>query len=163
QRYFGKSARRLDLWESAVVAGLLKAPTRFNPIRDRALAATRTGRVLANMVDAGFISASEAATAALEGRSAHAVAVPRSGTRYFPDGGGARRAEQPDLGGRDLTVVTTLDPRLQNAAEAAVADTLRRYGKAAAVGEAALVALSPDGAVRAMVGGADYDTSQFNR
>jgi penicillin-binding protein 1A len=163
ERYFGKSARRLDLWESAVIAGLLKAPTRFNPIRDRAMAAARTGRVLASMVDAGFIAASEAASAAREGQSSGAVAVTRPGTRYFADWVVARLADQPDLGGRDLVVVTTLDPRLQNAAEAAIADTLRRYGKQASVGEAALVAMSPNGAVRAMVGGVDYDASQFNR
>ncbi len=163
RRYFGKSARRLDLWESAVIAGLLKAPTRFNPIRDRAMAAARADRVLANMVDAGFITAAEAAAATREGKSPHAVAVPRPGIHYFADWIAARLAEQQDLGGRDLTVATTLDRRLQNAAEAAVADTLRRYGKAAAAGEAALVAMSPDGAVRAMVGGVDYDQSQFNR
>jgi penicillin-binding protein 1A len=163
RRYFGKSARRLDLWESAVIAGLLKAPTRFSPIRDRAMAAARADRVLANMVDAGFITAAEAAAAAREGKSGRAVAVPRPGMHYFADWIVARLADQQDLGGRDLTVVTTLDPRLQNAAEAAVADTLRRYGKEAAVGEAALVAMSPDGAIRAMVGGVDYDSSQFNR
>jgi penicillin-binding protein 1A len=163
QRYFGKSARRLDLWESAVIAGLLKAPTRFNPIRDRAMAAARTGRVLASMVDAGFITAAEAAAAAREGEASHAAAIRRPGMHYFADWIVARLVEQPDLGGRDLTVMTTLDPRLQNAAEAAVAETLRRYGKEAAVGEAALVAMSRDGAVRAMVGGVDYDASQFNR
>jgi penicillin-binding protein 1A len=163
QRYFGKSARRLDLWESAVIAGLLKAPTRFNPIRDRAMAAARAGRVLAGMVDAGFITAAEAAAAARAGGLSRPVAVPQPGVHYFADWIVARLAEQPDLEGRDLTVVTTLDPRLQSAAEAAVADTLRRYGKEAAVAEAALVAMSVDGAVRAMVGGVDYDASQFNR
>src|SRR6516162_6100658 len=94
QRYFGKSARRLDLWESAVIAGLLKAPTRFNPIRDRAMAAARTGRVLASMVEAGFITATEAAAAAREGESSHAIAVRRPGTHYFADWIAARLAEQ---------------------------------------------------------------------
>jgi penicillin-binding protein 1A len=162
-RYFGKSARRLDLWESAVLAGLLKAPTRFNPIRDQALATARTERVLANMVEAGFITASDAAAAAREGGSPRAVAAPRSGTHFFADWIVTRLADHAALRDRDLVVVTTLDPRLQNAAETAVADTLQRYGRKAAVGQGALVAMSPGGAVRAMVGGADYDASQFNR
>jgi penicillin-binding protein 1A len=162
-RYFGKSATRLDLWESAVIAGLLKAPTRFNPIRDRAMAAARTDQVLANMVDAGFITPAAAADAESEGRSPRAVTVPRPGMHYFTDWIVSRLADHGDLGNRDLTVVTTLDPRLQNAAEAAIAETLQHYGRNAKVDQGALVAMSPDGAVRAMVGGADYGNSQFNR
>jgi penicillin-binding protein 1A len=162
-RYFAKSATQLDLWECAVIAGLLKAPTRFNPIRDRAIAAARTAQVLANMVDAGFVSAPEAEAAGREGQSPRAVSVPRAGMHYFADWIVERLADHSGLGPRDLTVVTTLDPSMQNMAEAAVADTLRRFGKRAAVDEGALVAMSPDGAVRAMVGGVDYDKSQFNR
>src|SRR6202011_1295574 len=64
---------------------------------------------------------------------------------------------------RDLVVRTTLDPRMQAAAEASVADVLARYAAKDAVSESALVAMSPDGAVRAMVGGRDYGQSQFNR
>jgi penicillin-binding protein 1A len=163
RRYFGKSARQLDLWECAVIAGLLKAPTRFNPIRDRATAEARTAQVLANMVEAGDITRAEATTAAREGASPRAVAVPRPDLHYFADWIVGRIAEQSDLGDRDLVVLTTLDLRLQRAAEAAIADTLRRYRTTSAVGEGALVAMSPDGAVRAMVGGVDYSKSQFNR
>jgi penicillin-binding protein 1A len=163
RRYFGKSARQLDLWECAVIAGLLRAPTRFNPIRDRALAAARSGQVLANMVDAGFITAAEAAAARREGEAPHTVAVARPGMHYFADWIAARLADYSGLGDRDLTVVTTLDPTMQNIAEAAVADTIRRYGERASVSQGALVAMTPDGAVRAMVGGLDYDESQFNR
>src|SRR5207244_9451591 len=65
--------------------------------------------------------------------------------------------------GRDLTVTTTLDVGLQAEAEAAIAETLARDGPKAAVSQGALVAMSPDGAVRAMVGGRDYRESQFNR
>jgi penicillin-binding protein 1A len=161
-RYFGKSARQVDLYESALIAGLLKAPTRFNPIRDRDSAAARTQQVLANMVDAGFITKRDAA-AATEGAPLAAVPPTRPGTRYFADW----VAEQlPDFAGardRDLTVVTTLDPRLQAEAEAVIADTIARDGARAAVSQGALVALAPDGAVRAMVGGRSYDASQFNR
>jgi penicillin-binding protein 1A len=162
-RYFGKSARQLDLWESAAIAGLLKAPTRFNPIRDRAIADARTDQVLANMVDAGFITAAQKTEAEREGRSPRAVTVARPGTHYFADWILARLADHAGLGDHDLTVVTTLDPHLQDLAEAAIAAALRRDGRKDRVGQGALVAMSPDGAVRAMVGGADYGRSQFNR
>jgi penicillin-binding protein 1A len=163
QRYFGESARRLDLWECAVIAGLLRAPTRFSPLRDRALAEARGDQVLANMVDAGFITAARAAAARREGESWHMVAVARPGMHYFADWIAERLAGYSGLGDRDLTVVTTLDPGMQSAAEAAVIDTIRRYGEKASVEEGALVAMTPDGAVRAMVGGFDYNESQFNR
>src|SRR6267143_2973878 len=82
-RYFGKSARRTTLYESAVIAGLLKAPTRFNPTRDSDRAASRTARVLANMVEAGFIGTAYATAAEKQG-SALTVAG-RPGSRYFAD------------------------------------------------------------------------------
>ena len=82
-RYFGKSAAKLNLFESAVVAGLLKAPTRFSPARDRDKAAGRAGQVLDNMVEAGFITAADAAAAQKEG--AALAVIGRPGSRYFAD------------------------------------------------------------------------------
>ena len=162
-RYFNKSARHTNLYESAAVAGLLKAPTRFNPTRDRDKAAARTEQVLANMVDARFITRNEASAAIERGGSLAEVAAVRPGTRYFADWVTEQLSEFGNTGGRDLTVVTTLDPRMQAEAEAAVADVIAREGSKKAVTQSALVAMSPDGAVRAMVGGRDYDRSQFNR
>ncbi len=161
-RYFGRSARDLDLYQCAVIAGLLKAPARFNPARDRDRAATRTAQVLANMVDAGYLGEAQAEVAEQEESSLGAVEIARPGMRYFADWIADRLADFAGAG-RDLTVRTTLDPRMQQAAEAAIADTLARDGAKAAVREGALVAMSPEGAVRAMVGGADYRASQFNR
>src|SRR5580692_1252256 len=74
-RYFGKSARRTTLYESAAIAGLLKAPTRFNPARDRDKAATRTAQVLARMVEAGIITEAQAAAAIKERTALAAVAI----------------------------------------------------------------------------------------
>jgi penicillin-binding protein 1A len=162
-RYFGKSARGLDLYQCAVIAGLLKAPARFNPARDRDRAATRTAQVLANMVDAGFIGEAQAELAEQEEGSLGAVEMARPGVRYFADWITDRLADFAGAGSRDLTVQTTLDPRMQQMAEAAIGDTLARDGAKAAVREGALVAMSLDGAVRAMVGGVDYRASQFNR
>jgi penicillin-binding protein 1A len=160
-RYFGKSARHTTLYESAAIAGLLKAPTRLNPTRDRDKAAARTAQVLINMIEAGFVRENEAAAALSEGASFPAVARP--GSLYFADWVAEQLADFAGNGSRDLTVTTTLDIRLQAEAEAAVAETLVRDGPKAAVSQGALVAMTPDGAVRAMVGGRDYKESQFNR
>jgi len=162
-RYFGKSARRVTLYESAALAGLLKAPARFNPTRDREKAAARTAQVLARMVEAGFVTETQAASASNEGTSRPALAGARSGARYFADWIAEQLSDFAGAGSRDLTVTTTLDPGLQAEAEAAVAETIARDGPKAAVSQGALVAMSPDGAVRAMVGGRDYSASQFNR
>jgi len=162
-RYFGKSARHTSLYESAAIAGLLKAPARFNPTRDRDKAAARTARVLANMVEAGIVTESQVANATKEGTSRLLVAGARSGTRYFADWIAEQLSDFAGVGSRDLTVTTTLDPALQAEAEAAIAETITRDGPKAAVSQGALVAMSPDGAVRAMVGGRDYSGSQFNR
>jgi penicillin-binding protein 1A len=162
-RYFGISAARLDLYQSAMIAGLLKAPARFNPTRDRELAAARTAQVLSNMVEAGYISQSEAAAASREAGALGVVSGTRPGTRYFADWIAAQVTDFAGPDSRDLTVVTTLDPRMQAAAERVVAATIARDGARASVSQGALVAMSPDGAVRAMVGGRSYDASQFNR
>jgi penicillin-binding protein 1A len=159
-RYFDKSAKELTLFESAVIAGLLKAPTRFSPAHDRAAADARAAQVLDNMVEAGFISRSQAAAAGKEG--APVAAIGRPGSRYFADW----IADQiRDFAGtdRDLIVHTTLDPAMQQAAQAAVDEVLAHYGARDRASQGALVAMTPDGAVRAMVGGRDYAQSQFNR
>src|SRR6266436_8919521 len=98
-----------------------------------------------------------------EGAMLAAVPPTRPGARYFADWIAEQLADFAGSGGRDLTVSTTLDVALQAEAEAAVAETLARDGPKAAVSQGALVAMSPDGAVRAMVGGRDYAQSQFNR
>ena len=163
-RYFNKSARNLSLTEAAIIAGLLKAPTRFSPAHDSDLAAERAQQVLANMADAGFITAAQAQEAAAsEKHELAASARSPPGSRYFADWVAAELGRLNEAQGRDVVVVTTLDPRMQAAADAAIAATLDRDGEKAQVDEGALVAMTPDGAVRAMVGGRDYGESQFNR
>jgi len=83
--------------------------------------------------------------------------------RYFADWIADQIRDFAGTADRDLTVRTTLDPRLQNAAETTIGETLARHGLKAAVSQGALVAMATDGAVRAMVGGRDYNESQFNR
>ncbi len=162
-RYFDKSARQVTLYEAAVIAGLLKAPTRFSPARDPDQAEKRTAQVLANMVDAGYLTAAQEAAAEQQKQQLALAARVRPGNRYFADWIYELAAAFVSADGRDLIVRTTLDARMQAAAEAAVAATLDKDGEKAAVEQAALVAMSPDGAVRALVGGRDYAESQFNR
>jgi penicillin-binding protein 1A len=163
-RYFGKSARAVTLYEAAVIAGLLKAPTRFSPARDSTLAAGRAQQVLAIMVDAGAITQAQADAALSNQKRELAVAArTSSGSRYFADWVAAQVARLHEAQGRDIVVVTTLAPKLEAAAESAIEATLERDGDKAHVEEGALIAMAPDGAVRAMVGGRDYEESQFNR
>ncbi len=162
-RYFGKSARNLNLFECAVIAGLLKAPTRFSPAHDRDKAQARAAQVLDNMVDAGYITQAQAAAAEKEGPADTARAAERPGSHYFADWIADQVRDFAGTSDRDLIVTTTFDPRLQAAAEAAIDDTIVRNGQKDAVSQGALVAMSPDGAVRAMVGGRNYGDSQFNR
>jgi len=163
KRYFGQSARQIDLWQSAMLAGILKAPSRFNPISDPEAASQRTRQVLANMVDAGFLSPEQAAAAHPKPGRPVAVAVAQPGARYFADWVMDQVPGFVGFTDRDLVVVTTLDPTLQRLAENKVAVAIDIDGTAAGVQQAALVSMAPDGAVKAMVGGVDYGQSQFNR
>lgn len=163
QRYFSKSARKVDLLEAAVLAGLLKAPSRYSPLRNAKAATSRAHVVLGAMVAAGFLDAKSAATA--KGRKLKVAGGPSGGrtSQYFADwvlervNGFVGRLEG------DLIVRTTLDPRLQRIAETQLKATLTRNGRKSSASQAALVSMSPDGAVRALVGGRSYSASQFNR
>jgi penicillin-binding protein 1A len=162
RRYFGRDLDEINLHEAALLAGLLKAPSRYAPSQDREAARTRAEQVLANMVDAGFIGERDAQVAA---RQPLRIARSPAGqdVRYFADWALERVSGFVGAPDRDLVVVSTLDARLQRLAEAALDRTLERDGKRLGVAQGALVALSPDGAVRAMVGGRSYAQSQYNR
>ncbi len=162
-RYFNKSAREVSLYEAAVIAGLLKAPTRFSPAHDRDRAAQRAAQVLANMVQAGYVSPPQAAAAARQKTELAATVHTRPGSRYFADWVLEQIPEFTTSGNRDIVVYTTLDLRMQAAAETAIEASLAREGDKSEVEQGAMIALSPDGAIRAMVGGRDYGESQFNR
>ena len=158
--YFGVSARDLNLWESAVIAGLPRAPSRFSPRFDPQAAAARGRQVLQAMVDNGVLSQQDANVA-----SASIVFPPRqaNGAGYFADWA-ADRAQAAVPVGQDASVRTTLDGRLQSIAEAKLAAILDGPGAAANVTQGAVVILDPaTGAVRAMVGGRDYKSSPYNR
>jgi len=161
QRYFGKSARDLTLYESAVIAGLLKAPSRYNPANDAAGADARAKVVLDAMVEGDFITA-EAAARAYAGKAEGAPPGYDRG-RFFADWALTQAAGYLGQVERDVVVQTTLDPRLQAIAEQALEAVLAERGAAAKASQGAIVVLSPKGQVLAMVGGRDYGTTQFNR
>jgi penicillin-binding protein 1A len=162
-RYFNKSAREVSLYEAAVIAGLLKAPSRFSPANDKARAAQRAEQVLANMADAGFITTAQAQTAAQQKPQLAKTPSLSRGSRYFADWIVDQIDGFSGTQDRDLVVTTTLDPKMQAAGEKSISDTLDRNGDKYEVGQGALVAMTPDGAIRVMVGGDDYADSQFNR
>ena len=163
RKYFGKPARRASLIESAVIAGLLKAPSRYSPARDADLARQRATQVLDNMVAAGHIERRQADAAKVAPMAAGPTIASGQGSRYFADWLIDQAFDYSDAGDRDLIVTTTLDRRLQRIAENEVERLLAGAGRQQGASQAALVALAPDGAVRAMIGGRDYADSQFNR
>ena len=163
RRYFGRSARDVDVAQAAMIAGLLKAPSRYSPANDLKLARKRAGVVVDAMVDADFLTESEGKAA--KARVEILSVAPRSGppAGYFVDW---VREQAPSYVGRDhgaLRVFTSLDPARQRAAQAALTEALAAQGKSRKIGQGALVAMDENGAVRAMVGGRDYSKSVFNR
>lgn len=160
--YFGKSAKELTLQESAIIAGLLKAPSRYSPQANPQRAAERAKVVIAAMKDAGYISEEEAKNSSLR-LDQETRPVEGTGERFYSDW---IVSDLTTLTGElpsDMVVETTMIPDIQNAAEAAVQRVLTESGEAKKASQAAVVVMDTDGAVLAMVGGRDYRTSQFNR
>ncbi len=156
RKFFDHPATELSLSEAAIIAGLVKAPSRYSPTADATAAVDRAKVVLQVMADAGSITAEEAASASLKAVKL-APEKGQNSVRYFTDW----TLPQLDLLLPDTTepieVWTTLDPGMQRAATAAIA------GNAPKGAQGALVSMDRDGAVLAMVGGTDYVTSNYNR
>jgi penicillin-binding protein 1A len=162
RRYFGKSARGINLAEAATLAALLKAPSSYSPILNPKASQARAQQVLAAMHDAGFIGDREAALAlATEVKPVRDIAG--GSGRYVADWVMDQLPNYIGSIDQDIIVDTSIDLRLQGAAQRAVAQTLADDGAKYGVSQAALVAIDPDGAVKALVGGRDYSTSPFNR
>ena len=160
RQYFGISGSQLSLYQCALLAGLLKAPSHYNPQNDMSLSEKRTWQVLINMVNAGYITEDQAKLAKQEGpgsvRQSYFVG------RYFADW--VRESAIQYVGDqKDIIVQTSLDLTLQKKAEEEMEKILSGPGQKAGVSQGAMVILTPDGAVKAMVGGRDYGHSQFNR
>jgi penicillin-binding protein 1A len=163
QFYFGKSVKDLNLAESALLAGLFKAPTRYAPHVNLPASRQRTNEVLNNLVEAGFMSAGQVHAARLN--PARVIEPEQSQSPdWFLDWAFEEVQRLADGKGHFvLTARVTVDLQMQRAAQEALVATLRAQGRRANPFAGALVAMEPDGAVRALVGGLDYGESQFNR
>jgi penicillin-binding protein 1A len=162
QRYFGKSARQLALPEAAMLAGLVQSPSRLAPNHNPDGAQRRAAVVIADMAEQKMITP-----------DAEKLALAHPARAVPPAGGGSGNYVADwvmdavdDLVGKfdqDIVVQTTIEPSLQSAAEQALDDALNAKGEKLNIGQGAVVAMTPDGVVRALVGGRNYGESQFNR
>ena len=161
--YFGKKVKELTLAEAAMLAGLFKAPAKYAPHINLPAARARANVVLSNLVDAGFMSEGQV----LPARRQPANVIDRDMVKspdYFLDFAFEEvKRVAARSGYRSLLARTTLDLRVQKAAEEAMEYNLRQHGAEYGVTEGAIVVLDTDGSVRAIVGGRDYGESQFNR
>jgi penicillin-binding protein 1A len=162
EKFFGKHANELSLTEAAMVAGSVKAPARYNPLSDMDAGLQRARVVLAAMQDAGFIDANTRSLAeATRPRIVRLNGTPGSG--FFADWIMAHLNDYVGATTEPIMVETSFDLDAQTMAEHAIAEGLAAEGQKFNASQAALVAMTPDGAVRAMVGGKDYGGSGFNR
>ncbi|MCJ2047256.1 PBP1A family penicillin-binding protein [Methylobacterium sp. J-078] len=162
RRYFGKGAKALTLPEAAMLAGLVRAPSQLAPTRNFGGAKERADVVLQTMVETGAITAAEADQARAQTITLRTPPETPPGTNYFLDMVSAEAKKLADAPG-DVTVRTTLNLDLQSLAEGVVARRLDAEGAKKKASQGALVVLNKEGAILAMVGGRDYEDSQFNR
>jgi penicillin-binding protein 1A len=164
--YFGKPAKELTLAESAMLAGLFKAPTKYAPHVNLPAARARANEVLRNMVEAGFLTEGQIQTA--RRNPATPVNRERETTPDFYldwafDQVKSLAAQKKFGNERVLIVKTPLDTGLQRHTEETLENMLRQHGRQYKAGQGAIVVMDVDGAVRTIVGGRDYGQSQFNR
>jgi penicillin-binding protein 1A len=162
QHYFGKPARDVTLPQAALLAGLLKAPSKYTPTRSVKLAASRVDEVLDNMVEAGFLFA-DAARSANEQPLNLSAKGDETGYPYAVDWVAELLPEYVDEKNSDLIVETTIDAGLQRVSQQALRQMLDEEGSARHASEGAVVVLDPSGGVKSLVGGRSYSTSPFDR
>ena len=162
RRYFGKSSRFVTLPQAALLAGLLKAPSRYAPTRSVKAANARVEEVLGNMVDAGYLS-EQLAHAASKQPLRLSAKGDDTGYPYAVDWVAELLAEFVGENNSDLIVETTIDAGLQRVAQQSLRQLLVSEGAELRAGEGAVVVLDPLGGVKALVGGRSYSRSPFDR
>ncbi len=163
KRYFGKGAKDVSLSEAAMLAGLVRAPSALAPHRNLDGARERAALVLGAMVETGALSREQADAARRRPAKLRVPPETPPGTNYFLDLADSNARQVAGSAAADLILRTTLDLDLQQIAERVIAHRLKMESRAKKVSQAALVAMTPDGAILSMVGGRDYGESQFNR
>mgnify|MGYP001444972996 CR=1 FL=1 len=161
QRYFNKTAAKLTIKEAAMLAGILKSPTHYNPIDNPERCLERANLVLSMMVETGVITAAQAAKAKAEKPRVWKT-PPNGDAQYFVDWVDGQVREMVPKLRRDLVVETTLDQAMARAAGDAVRATVAAH-KARGTDQAAIVAVDGQGRVRALVGGTDHARAPYNR
>jgi penicillin-binding protein 1A len=166
QFYFGKSVRDINMSEAAILAGLFKAPTSYAPHQNPDAARARANVVLYRMLDAGFITQGEL----LQAKRTPAVIVASrdlDAPNWYLDWAYQDTLDMLDKYGLTseyvIEVKTTIDMRLQKESQRILNAAIAEMGEKEKFSQAASVTMAPDGAVRAIVGGKDYEESQFNR
>ncbi len=160
EKYFNKKVEDLDLYESALIASLLKAPSKYNPISNPTLSQKRTKKVLRNMANNSLINLNDVENYRLISDSKKNISEPPKSSRYFVDWLLPRVRSYLGEINEDLIVRTTLDKELQRMAEESISSISKKFPSA---NQSAIVVLDLNGGVLAMVGGRDYGDSQFNR
>lgn len=160
--YFKKPIQEINIRESATLAGLLKAPSRYSPLNNPNLARERTNVVLNAMIDAGYLDESQ--------KSNIGSALPKptrkptgNAERYYTDWIVDQIDELLGAQTEDIIVETTMNPDVQALAEDALASTIRTHGEENKFSQGSVIVMRPNGAVVALIGGKDYAESQFNR
>lgn len=161
--YFNKKIADLSLPEAAMLAGMINAPVEDDPLHDIDAARRRAATVLDAMVENGKLAGDAALVAKLHPATPSSPEISPPSTGWFVDWIYNKAAAVTPAFGGDVKIRTTLDLHLQQLADEIVKSTLAKYGNEKHVGQAALVAMRPDGAVVAMVGGRSYARSQYNR
>lgn len=160
--YFGKPITDVNLEEAAILAGLLRAPSRYSPKRNPRLARQRAQTVIGLMKDAGFLQ--DGQTVRLPQADAQEQRnLQRAYARYYADWIVDQIPSFVGLYRDDLVVETTFDPILQRIAHDQINKTLQESGTESTVGQGAALVMTKNGAVLAMIGGKSYTQSQFNR
>jgi penicillin-binding protein 1A len=161
RKYFGHGARQTTLPEAAMLAGLMKAPTKLAPNRNLVAATDRASTVLTAMAQEGMITDKMAALAIMQ--PAQVSRETAGSINYAADFVMDVLNETLGAIDEDIVVTTTLSADKQAAAEQALTDELDKSGKRFAVTQGALVSMDPNGQIKALVGGRNYAESQFNR
>jgi penicillin-binding protein 1A len=166
QFYFGKSVRDINISEASIIAGLFKAPTNYAPHKNPEAARARANVVLYRMLDAGFITQGEL----LQARRTPAVVVAQThldAPNWYLDWAYQDTLDVLEKYGLTgeyvIEVKTTIDSKLQSASQRILNDAIALQGEQEKFSQAASITMAPDGAVRAIIGGKDYEESQFNR
>ena len=162
RKYFNTDARNVSVQQAAMLAGLMKAPTKLAPNRNIEAATERAAQVIAAMREEGYITEGQATLALAD--PARVVHAPGAGSlNYAADYVVDTIDDVIGAVDEDIVVDTSIDRAMQGDGERALDDVLAKKGGKFGVSQGALVAMAPDGAIRALIGGRDYAASQFDR